>query len=324
MSERKATRVILPALLISSIMLPGCKPAQVDRTANFAQDTPVAIVFPISTTDTTNLYRGHVLSEKHSFFVRDNGLIPTELMGNPKERIEMGISYLRRFRDALKDDAQHQGSSLSSLRINTPDNYPIAMPGTWNIWDVVNSFLNEYDNKQIVVKFYSDADSIVTQNIFKSSEKRKTIMGIGKELAEKKFYSEENRTFEKLKDTGLAMLLLREYASVLQEDEVVGRYIPPASPNIHAVVLEKIEYAKGIPRQSAEQGGLSPEVAVKIQPKEAQKDAVMFLFLYRLNQFNAPNHLSGIGENQYKYRLFESNVIKNNALSQQWLIAYSY
>lgn len=326
MLSREAKFVLSMTAL--SMITPSCKPGDNSRTTPTQIPAITIASSPPSQPDIIykNINVLDALSVEYSPFIRNSGLIPTELKGSPKERIETGIDYLRRFRDALKDDVRNQGPSLVSLRINTPDNYPIAMPLTWNIWDVANSFLNEYDNKQTGVKFYSDADSIVTQNIFQPSEntiKRKTIIAVGKELIEKRLYHNKDQTYKNLTDFGLALSLLREYAHTLQDERVVQLYLAQSS-NIYGYLPEKKEYANGVPRETAKQRGISQDVLQGIKFREAQAQAIAFLLPYSLNLISNVD-LAGINpdENQARlYRLFTGTVIKNGATSQEWFLAH--
>lgn len=99
-------------------------------------------------------------------------LIPKELPDKePTERLRAAVAYLRRYREAFRSDNSNVLEPLSSFKINSPDNIPVAIPNQgssdWNIWNVVDRFLIEFDTGKTSVVIDSSVDNgfMATGNI---------------------------------------------------------------------------------------------------------------------------------------------------------------
>lgn len=297
---------------------------------------------------------------EYSQFIRESELIPTVFtdFDTPENRIQMGITYLTRYRDALQNLPQQHGRPLADYHINTPDNYPISIPGNpeesannWNVFDVINTFLNELKSGKLTVVYNSAEPVFVgTVNSYELHDGkwlRKTEMRVGKKLMEQTYYHESSAfVYTKPTDAELAVALLHDYAHALQ-DEMVLAYLNNDPGALQEIGYDPARAAQWISKKGEELGRdrakalLPPDLVDEVKLNEAQANVLANLFLYSLNQLNASEHFPGTrridptdadvqairdqnpGLHYLNlYTLFVQEVIGgNNALSPAWVRA---
>ena len=314
----------------------AARPTLIQPLDNHARDTAERVA---GTTEIIGLFPD---SFGFSPDIKESGLAPYVFLNEPTQtRINYSISYLGRLHRLLTRKPEHRGPTLSSLAINSPQNFPIAFAKDATLFDVLEDFLKS----QAFGTVSQDAKPIIGANFHLGTignpelrngkwELKAQTQFNTKVIDEKAITEDHGMAYYQTTDLQLALKLLHEFSHLKQDQGLMDEITKDAQamPNIgqdphkmrEAIVNRAAQHKARIAREI----NLDPQT---FAPNEAQANTVSQLALEVLNRVNGANRIPGV-EDDDPYpqredsllRSFRVQVLGNHALDKRWLVRHNW
>lgn len=281
---------------------------------------------------------------EYSDFILQHDLMPKSFDAEDEtERISLAINYLRRFTQALSEEDRKKGVIFSGLKVNSNENFPVAILNGWDVVDMINSFLGEISGPANSRKSDLSFDENSSEYSLLSSSSEFFWDGKTWQRKSKVIFDENllNKGPYTLTDVELAALLIHEHTHALQDEALLQQVLKTqSSPNtLTSANLGRLIRESSSKHNSNVRDSLNiPDIGERqVLANEAQANVVAYSFIYLLTELNEVSNFPGttlidphdtavesiqINDPNFinLYQYFVDKVVdSNDSLNKDWL-----